>query len=121
MRYFYYLKTPTEEIVYQDEDIVLPKEEKEAQIARIASKEVEEETKVELEAEISSHKLEKYDVETDTKTVVDAKDSTCLIRWDGMSPYYELIKGVAPEVMPFLGWPQVSKENYVEPVEEIIS
>ena len=31
---------------------------------------------------------------------------------------YELISGVAPETVPFLGWPQVSEENYVPPVEE---
>lgn len=118
MRYFYYLQTNDKELVYQDEEIAVSKTEKEAIQERIASKEEVVATKAELQTEIEKHKVELYDAKTDTKTVVDAKTSTCLIRWDGVSQYYELVKGVAPEVVPYLGWPQVSKENYVEPVDE---
>lgn len=118
MRYFYYLKTPTEEIVYQDEEIVLPKAEKEALVEKIASKEVVEATKAELEAETSIHKLEKYNPKTDTKTVVEAQDAECLVMWDGASPFYQVVKGISPGAIPFMGWPQVSKEDYVEPVDE---
>lgn len=118
MRYFYYLKTANTELVYQDEEIAVSKAEKEAIKERIASKEVQVVSKAELQTELEAHKLELYDAKTDSKVTVDAKDSTCLIRWDGVSPYYELVKGTAPEAVPFLGWPQVSKENYVEPVDE---
>lgn len=120
MRYFYYLKTSTKEVVYQDEEILAPKAEKEAILARISSKEEIVATKAELQTEIETHKLEVYDAKTNTKTTIDAKDSTCLIRWDGISPYYELVKGTAPAVVPFLGWPQVSKDEYVAPTEEVI-
>lgn len=118
MKYFYYLKTADKELTYQDEEIVATKEEKDVIQERIASKEVQVVSKAELQTELEAHKVELYDAKTDTKVTVDAKDSTCLIRWDGRSPYYELVKGVAPEAVPFLGWPQVSKENYVEPVDE---
>lgn len=118
MRNFYYLKTADTEVVYQDEEIVATKEQKEAILARINNKEEVVATKAELQAEVEAHKLEIYDAKTETKTVVDAKDSTCLVRWDGLSPFYQVIKGISPEVIPFLGWPQVSKENYVEPVDE---
>lgn len=117
MRYFYYLKTADKELTYQDEEIAASKTEKEAIQERIASKEVEVVSKAELQTEIEAHKVELYDAKTDTKTVVDAKTSTCLIRWDGLSPYYELVKGTAPAVVPYLGWPQVSKEDYVAPEE----
>lgn len=118
MRYFYYLKTADKELTYQDEEVIVPKEEKEAIATKIASKDVEVFSKAELQTEIEAHKVEIYDAKTDTKTVVDAKTSTCLIRWDGRSPYYELVKGTAPEAVPFLGWPQVSKEDFIEPVDE---
>lgn len=117
MRYFYYLQTNDKELVYQDEEIAASKAEKEAIQERIVSKEEVVVSKAELQTEIEKHKVELYDAKTDTKTVVDAKTSTCLIRWDGLSPYYELVKGTAPSVVPFLGWPQVSKENYVAPEE----
>lgn len=118
MKYFYYLKTADSEVVYQDEEIAVSKAEKEAILEKIASKEEVVATKAELQAEVEAHKLEVYDAKTDTKTVIDAKDSTCLVRWDGSSPFYQVIKGISPEAIPFLGWPQVSKENYVEPVDE---
>lgn len=118
MRYFYYLKTADSEVVYQDEEIVASKAEKEAILARIDSKEEVVATKAELQAEVETHKLEIYNPKTDTKTVVDAKDSTCLVRWDGSSPFYQVIKGISPEVIPFFGWPQISKEDYVEPIDE---
>lgn len=118
MRYFYYLKTADKEMVYQDEEIVASKEQKEAILARIDSKEEVVATKAELEAEVETHKLEIYNPKTDTKTVVDAKDSTCLVRWDGSSPFYQVVKGISPEAIPFLGWPQVSEDNYVAPAEE---
>lgn len=118
MRYFYYLKTADKELTYQDEEIAVSKTEKEAILERIASKEVAVVSKAELQTELETHKVELYDAKTETKTVVDAKTSTCLIRWDGRSPYYELVKGTAPAVVPYLGWPQVSKEDYVEPVDE---
>lgn len=121
MKYFYYLKTLNEEVVYQDEEIVASKEEKEAILARIASDEEVTPTKVELQTEIESHKIEVYNSKTDTKITIDAKDAICLIRWDGRSPYYELVKGMEPTDIPFSGWPQVSKDNYVEPVEELVT
>lgn len=120
MKYFYYLKTADSEVVYQDEEIVATKKQKEAILARIDSKEEVVATKAELQAELETHKLEVYDAKTDTKTVVDAKDSTCLVRWDGSSPFYQVIKGISPEVIPFLGWPQVSEDDYVAPVEESV-
>ncbi len=118
MKYFYYLKTADKEMVYQDEEIVATKEQKEAILARIGSKEEVVATKAEIQAEVETHKLEIYNPKTDTKTVVDAKDSTCLVRWDGSSPFYQVIKGISPEAIPFLGWPQVSEDNYVAPVDE---
>lgn len=120
MRNYYYLKTPTQEIVYQDEEVVATKTEKEAILARVYSKEEVVETKEDVLAEMETHKLEIYNQKTGTKTTVDAKDSTCLLMWDGASPFYQVIKGISPEVVPFFGWPQVSKENYVEPVQEVI-
>lgn len=118
MRYFYYLKQGEKELTYQDEEVIVPVEEKEARLTKITSKETVTATKEELVTELESHKIAVYDTKTDTKTELDARLSDCLIRWDGRSPYYELVKGVAPKSLPFLGWPQVSKEDYVEPPQE---
>lgn len=120
MKYFYYLKSGSKEITYQDEEVILPPTEKQQLMERIASKEEVVETKEEIVAEVESHKIAIYDPKTEAKTEVDAKTADCLIRWDGISPFYELVKGVAPKNVPFLGWPQVSVDNYVPPEPEII-
>lgn len=120
MRHFYYLKTTTEETVYQDEEIAVTPEEKVALTEKLVSKEPIVATKSELLTTVSSHKLTKFDAKTEQTVTVDAKDASCLVMWDGLSPYYEVVKGTAPEAVPFLGWPQVSKDDYVPPVDEII-
>lgn len=124
MRYFYYITKGGKEIAYQDEEVKRDQAQKLAYEARTLSK--SEPTKQELVTEIATHKLEytKEVIDSKTKAVSEVKEevlasgSDVVIRWDGISPYYELISGVAPETVPFLGWPQVSKENYVEPVVE---
>lgn len=116
MKYFYYLKTSTQELVYQDDEIALPTIEKETVLERQGS----QLSKAELTTEISKHKIAIYDAKNDTSIQIEAKDASCLIRWDGISPYYELVKGTEPSVIPFAGWPQVSKDNYVAPTEEPI-
>lgn len=118
MKYFYYLKSVDNEIVYQDEEVVLPPTEKQQLLERIASKEEVVETKQEIVAEMESHKIAIYDTKTEIKKEVDAKTADCLLRWDGSSPFYQVVKGISPEAIPFLGWPQISEENYVPPVEE---
>lgn len=121
MKYFYYLKSVDNEIVYQDEEIVLPPTEKQQLLERIASKEEVVETKQEIVAEMESHKIAIYDSKTEVKKEIDAKTADCLLRWDGISPYYDVIKGVDPVTVPFLGWDRlVARENYVEPVQEVI-
>lgn len=124
MKYFYYINKAGKEYAYQDEEVKRDEAQKLAYEARTLSK--SEPTKQELVTEIATHKLEytKEVIDSKTKAVSEVKEevlasgSDVVIRWDGISPYYELISGVAPETVPFLGWPQVSKENYVEPVVE---
>ena len=124
MTYFYYINSNGKEYAYQDEEVKRDEAQKLAYEARTLSK--SEPTKQELVTEIATHKLEytKEVIDSKTKAVSEVKEevlasgSDVVIRWDGISPYYELISGVAPETVPFLGWPQVSKENYVEPVVE---
>ncbi len=124
MRYFYYITKGGKEIAYQDEEVKRDEAQKLAYEARALSK--SEPTKQELVTEIASHKLEytkevidsKTQATTTVKEEVLASEADVTIRWDGRSPYYELVSGTAPVAIPFLGWPQVSKENYVEPVNE---
>ncbi len=124
MTYFYYINSKGREYAYQDEEVKRDEAQKLAYEAKVATK--VEPTKQELTAEVLTHKLEyskvaidsKTEQETVTKEEVLASEADVVIRWDGRSPYYELVSGVAPEAVPFLGWPQVSKENYVEPVDE---
>jgi hypothetical protein len=126
MRHFYYIKKSGKEYAYQDEEVKRDGAQKLAYEAKLISKEPIVVTKEQLATEISTHKLEYVKVETDSKTEQEtitkeevlASEADVTIRWDGRSPYYELVSGVAPEAIPFLGWPQVSKENYVEPTEE---
>ena len=124
MRHFYYIKQGAKEYAYQDEEVKRDEAQKVAYEAKVAAK--TEPTKQELVAEVSTHKLEYVKEVTDSKTQATTEvkeevlvsEADVILQWDGRSPYYELVSGVAPEAVPFLGWPQVSKENYVEPVDE---
>lgn len=126
MRYFYYIKSNGKELAYQDEEVKRDEAEKLAYEAKLSSKEIEVVSKEQLATEIATHKLEYSKVSIDSKTAQEvevkeevlASEADVILRWDGKSPYYELVSGVAPTSVPFLGWPQVSKENYVEPVDE---
>ena len=126
MKYFYYINSNGKELAYQDEEVKRDEAQKTEYEARLNSKEPIVATKEQLATEISTHKLEYTKEVTDSKTQVTtavkeevlASEADVTIRWDGRSPYYELVSGTAPEAIPFLGWPQVSKENYVEPVDE---
>jgi len=128
MRYFYYIKSNGKELAYQDEEVKRDEAQKTEYEARLNSKEPIVATKEQLATEISTHKLEYTKEVTDSKTQVTtavkeevlASEADVTIRWDGRSPYYELVSGTAPEAIPFLGWPQVSEDNYVAPVEEQI-
>ncbi len=124
MRHFYYINSKGREYAYQDEEVKRDEAQKLAYETKVATKAVP--TKQELTAEVLSHKLEytkevidsKTQLTTEVKEEVLASEADVVIRWDGISPYYELVSGLAPEAIPFLGWPQVSKGNYVEPVDE---
>jgi hypothetical protein len=124
MRHFYYINQKGKEYAYQDEEVKRDEAEKIAYETKVATK--IEPTKEELATEVLTHKLEytkevtdlKTQATTEVKEEVLASEADVIIRWDGLSPYYEVVSGVAPEAVPFLGWPQVSKENYVKPVEE---
>lgn len=126
MRYFYYIKSNGKELTYQDEEVKRDEAQKTEYEARLNSKEPIVATKEQLATEISTHKLEYTKEVTDSKTQVTtavkeevlASEADVILRWDGRSPYYELVSGTAPEAIPFLGWPQVSEDNYVAPVEE---
>lgn len=128
MRYFYYIKSNGKELAYQDEEVKRDEAEKLAYEAKLSSKEPVVATKEELATEIATHKLEYTKEVTDSKTQatttvkeeVLASEADVTIRWDGRSPYYELVSGTAPEAIPFLGWPQVSEDNYVAPVDELV-
>jgi len=128
MRYFYYIKSNGKELAYQDEEVKRDEAQKTEYEARLNSKEPIVATKEQLATEISTHKLEYTKEVTDSKTQVTtavkeevlASEADVTIRWDGRSPYYELVSGTAPEAIPFLGWPQVSDDVYVAPVEEQI-
>lgn len=120
MKYFYYLKTADKEIVYQDEEIIAPVQQKMEIMDRVTGKLDVELTKEEILADSSVQKIAVYDTKTEKKTEVDAGTAETLLVWDGSSPFYQVIKGISPEAIPFLGWPQVSEENYVPPVEEPI-
>lgn len=124
MRYFYYITSNGKEYAYQDEEVKRDEAQKAAYEAKVATK--TEPTKQELTAEVLTHKLEYSKVAIDSKTAQEtvtkeevlASEADVIIRWDGRTPYYEVVSGVAPAVVPYLGWPQVSKENYVEPTDE---
>lgn len=118
MKYFYYLKTADKEIVYQDEEIIAPAQQKMEIMDRVTGKLDVEPTKEEILADSSVQKIAIYDTKTEKKTEVDASTAEILLMWDGSSPFYQVVKGISPEAIPFLGWPQVSEENYVPPVEE---
>lgn len=126
MKYFYYINSNGKELAYQDEEVKRDEAQKTEYEARLNSKEPIVATKEQLATEISTHKLEYTKEVTDSKTQVTtavkeevlASEADVTIRWDGRSPYYELVSGTAPEAIPFLGWPQVSEDNYVAPVEE---
>ena len=118
MKYFYYLKTADKEIVYQDEEIIAPAQQKMEIMDRVTGKLDVEPTKEEILADSSVQKIAIYDTKTEKKTEVDVSTAEILLMWDGSSPFYQVIKGISPEAIPFLGWPQVSEENYVPPVEE---
>lgn len=126
MRHFYYINSKGREYAYQDEEVKRDEAQKTEYEARLNSKEPIVATKEQLATEISTHKLEYTKEVTDSKTQVTtavkeevlASEADVTIRWDGRSPYYELVSGTAPEAIPFLGWPQVSEDNYVAPVEE---
>ena len=120
MKYFYYLKTADKEIVYQDEEIIAPVQQKMEIMDRVTGKLDVELTKEEILADSSVQKIAVYDTKTEKKTEVDASTAETLLVWDGSSPFYQVVKGISPEAIPFLGWPQVSEENYVPPVEEPI-
>lgn len=124
MTYFYYINSNGKEYAYQDEEVKRDEAQKLAYETKVATK--TEPTKQELTAEVLTHKLEytkevidsKTQATTEVKEEVLASEADVILRWDGLSPYYEVVSGVAPAIVPFLGWPQVSKENYVEPVVE---
>lgn len=126
MRNFYYITSNGKEYAYQDEEVKRDEAQKLAYETKVATK--VEPTKQELTAEVLTHKLEYSKEVTDSKTQatievkeeVLASEADVVIRWDGTSPYYEVVSGVAPAAVPFLGWPQVSKENYVVPTDEPI-
>lgn len=118
MKYFYYLKTADKEIVYQDEEIIAPAQQKMEIMDRVTGKLDVEPTKEKILADSSVQKIAIYDTKTEKKTEVDASTAEILLMWDGSSPFYQVVKGISPEAIPFLGWPQVSEENYVPPVEE---
>ena len=124
MKYFYYINSNGKELAYQDEEVKRDEAQKLAYETKVATKAVP--TKQELIAEVSTHKLEytkevmdsKTQATTEVKEEVLASEADVILQWDGISPYYELVSGVAPEAVPFLGWPQVSKDKYVEPPQE---
>lgn len=124
MRNFYYITSNGKEYAYQDEEVKRDEAQKLAYETKVATKAVP--TKQELVAEVSAHKLEYVKEVTDSKTQLTAEvkeevlasEADVILQWDGTSPYYEVVSGVAPAAVPFLGWPQVSKEDYVEPVAE---
>lgn len=118
MKLFYYLKTQDTETVYQDEEIIAPLLQKEEIMDRVVGKTEILPTKEEILADIEMQKVAIYDQKTDKKTEIDTKTADVLLTWDGSSPFYEVVKGTSPTSVPFLGWPQVSKDDYVLPVEE---
>jgi hypothetical protein len=118
MKYYYYLKTATQDLVYQDEEVTLPKTVKDAKEAKEIAK--VEPTKQELVAELTAHTVPRFDDKTAQTIEVKGDEAVQLVRWDGESPWVELIVGTGAVNIPFLGWPQVKKEDYVAPVPEVM-
>ena len=113
MKYYYYVKTADKEVTYQDEEVTVPKALIEAREAKELMK--EEVTKAELITEVTAHTLIRRDDKTLSDVQIKSDTADLIVRWDGVSPWVEVIVGELTGEIPFMGWPQVTKENYVEP------